>query len=177
MKKNILIFLICFVYSNFAFAQTNQVGKGSFNLVHWNVLKNMYEINGYLDDHHNETVKQLKSDASFLNPVMETFTPDSYTAVLDSNTEYYIHPNKDLIGKRLVNLNAPTALAIVNKAIKGETCSRGFYTWIDKQEKYMVVCPLIGHTKDNHKLYYAYTMYIRSMPSYYIETLKNSVQE
>lgn len=146
--------------------------KGTFNLVHWNILKQMYQLNGYVYV-HRQSLSQTITDPKFLALVSRTFTPDSYAAVFDQNAIALIHPNAEVVGKNMSTVNLD-GLRIFKKAMQHDTCVRGFYYWIDKQEKYMVICPIIGQTSDGYKLFYAYTMYTRSMPDYYIETLKNS---
>jgi len=176
MKR--ILLLICGLLAIFFISMsmaTTPESKGSFNLVHWNVMKQMYRLGQYVYYHH-ETLKALQKDPTFISIVNKPFTPDSYAAVFDQNTITRLHPDKSIIGKRMSTIDHDV-LILMNKAIKQDTCVRGFYFWIDKQEKYMVACPIIGKTKDGYKLYYAYTMYTRSIPDYYIKTLKNSVME
>lgn len=170
----LIIFFFAIIFTISCFAQKVEIGSNeSFNLVHWNVLKNMYKINGYLAL-HPMSVAEFKANKGFNAILQKTFTPDSYVVVLDQNTRYIVFPDPNLIGKTLISLHNASTLAIVKKSIDTESCTRGFYTWIDNQEKYMVVCPLIGKTTDGNKLFYVYAMYTRSMPDYYLKTLKNS---
>ena len=172
MKRNFVRF-ICSIILSLTAVVAAQNDKQSFRLVHWNVLKTMYEANSFIYNNESSIAKQI-SNTTFKTIVTKTSTPDSYTSIFDQNTTFYIHPNHTLLGIKLTSLKETDALNLVKKAINKNQCVRGFYTWIDDQEKYMVICPLIGKTKDGHKLYYAYTMYTRSMPEYYLKTLKNS---
>lgn len=172
LKSIFIVFIMSFTISVLA-KNANSVNSESFNLVHWNVLKNMYRINGYFSQ-NPMSVEELKTNKNFNTILQKTFTPDSYVVLLDQNTRYIVFPDPHLIGKTLISLNNPSTLAIVKKSIDTDSCTRGFYTWIDNKEKYMVVCPLIGKTKDGYKLYYVYAMYTRSMPDYYLKTLKSS---
>ena len=176
MKKLILVSLCGLIASLFitiSVAATPNNNQGSFNLVHWNVIKQMYRLGQYVYYHH-ETLKELQLDPKFLSIIDITFTPDSYAAVFDQNAITRIHPDNSIIGKKMSVIDKDVS-SLMEKSIKRDTCVRGFYIWIDKQEKYMVACPIIGKTKDGYKLYYGYTMYTRSIPDYYIKTLKNSV--
>lgn len=177
VKKGIVAFvgLIMCILMLSAGAENDK--ENSFNLVHWNLLKNMYKLNEYVNA-NNLTTKELIASPAFVKILTATFTPDSYGALVDKNIIPRIHPDQSLIGKKLTEVpHSAAAAKIIKAAIKSDTCKRGFYIWIDKEEKYMVVCPIIGVTKDGNKLFYAYTMYTRSMPDYYLKTLKNSVQE
>jgi|GEM_PF-5766975 len=178
MKKCFLLFscsVLFILLTTFSFAADSSFNsKDQFNLVHWNILKNTYKMNGYLYE-HQLTEDELKADANFVKIFKVTFTPDSYPAILNENAITLIHPDPSLLGKKLSTIkDTKDALRIIKKAINKDTCTRGFYIWTDKEEKYMVVCPLIGKTKDGHKIFYVYTMYSRSMPDYYIKTLKSS---
>jgi hypothetical protein len=177
MKSSIVKYLFIIVIISFtisAFAKNSEVASNeSFNLVHWNVLKNMYQINGFFSK-NPMSVQELKTNKQFNTILQKTFTPDSYVVLLDQNTRYIVFPDPHMIGKTLISLKNPSTLAIVKKSIDTDSCTRGFYTWIDNKEKYMVVCPLIGKTTDGFKLFYVYAMYTRSMPDYYLKTLKSS---
>ena len=175
MKKIIVNFCCCAFFCFAAVSSFAQNDKGSFQLVHWNILKVMYDANSFI--HANKmTAQQLVDDPVFKKITTDVYTPDSYTVILDQSTTYYAFPQNKLVGKKLSTLkDGEQALRIIQKAIDGNQCARGFYVWIDQQEKYLVACPLVGTTTDGHKLYYAYTMHTRSMPEYYVKTLKNSV--
>ena len=176
MKKIFLVLaLLVNVLVGSALAADTTGKKGAFNLVHWNILKKVYQINSYMYTHH-QSLARISSDHKFLSLLNETFTPDSYAAIFDQGTVTRIHPNKSIVGKKMSTVNQEV-LAVMQKAIQRDTCVRSFYIWIDKEEKYMVVCPLIGETSDGYKLFYAYTMYTRSIPDYYMKTLKESVLE
>ena len=185
MKKFILLTLSAIMFcmvANTVLAIESDAAKNndtkSFSLVHWNILRNIYKINGIILENakNPKTTAELITDPNFAALITKTFTPDSYTALLDQNTTALIHPNPLVIHKKISDQKSTSATQIIIDAIKKDDCTRGFYTWIDKQEKYMVACPIIGMTKNGDKLYYVYTMYTRSMPSYYIQTLKNSAK-
>jgi len=73
---------------------------------------------------------------------------------------------------------AKDTIKIMQAAIKTNSCKRGFYTlWLDKQEKYMVACPVSVLTKDGNKLLYVYTIYTRHMPDYELKALKSNAQD
>lgn len=148
-----------------------------FHLVHWNILKKMYQVNSCLMAHEKATLNDLKNDKVFMDLVTETFTPDSYVGIVDQNGVFHLHPDKSLLGKQVSNVGNKDVVNLVQTAIRKDTCTRGFYIWIDNQEKYLVASPMVGKTADGYKLYYIYTMYTRSMPEYYLRTLKESVQE
>lgn len=139
----------------------------------------MHKINEYVFNHKNLTTQQLIADPEFVKITTATFTNDSYTAIVDKDVLVYIHKDKALIGKKMGDMpEASVTIQTINNAIKSNDCKRGFYTfWKDKQEKYMVVCPLAVPTKNGEKLYYVYTMYTRSMPSYYLKSLKDANKE
>ena len=178
MKKYLTKFICGFVFALItltAVAQSNE--KGSFQLVQWNVLKAMYKINSFVNE-HKKTAQGYVADPVFKSLVVATFMPDAYNSVVDQNTTFYIHPRHELLGTKLSELkNGAEALRIVQDSITNDRCFRGFYMWIDNQEKYMVVCPLVGKTTDGYKLYVIYTVYTRSMPDYYLKSLKNAVME
>lgn len=173
--KKIIVSVICFltlgIFSTVSFAEN---AMESFEKMHLEVLKQMYHINNYLYTHH-QNAKDLAASPDFEELVLASFTPDSYNALVDENTTYYLHPNKSIIGKKLTDLKDTNAALIVLKSIKDDSCTSGFYTWIDGQKKYMIVCPLSGTTKDGHKFYYFYTVYQRSIPDSYVKVLKKSV--
>lgn len=180
MKKNILVFfcsailILLTTVSCTDKKANNNNDNNDFSLVHWNILENMYKINSFVNE-HKLTENELKTNPVFVKMLEATFTPDSYTALTNQNTVILMHPNKSLLGKKLSDVKyASPALRIINNSIKTNSCARGFYMWIDNEEKYMVVCPIIGKTKDGKKLYYSYTMYSRSMPAHYLKTLKEA---
>lgn len=176
MKK---VILTCFSFVLLALMSNSYAENNSYHLVNWNVLKNMHKINEYVFNHKDLTTKQLIADPGFVKIATATFTNDSYTAIFDKDTKAYIHKDPLLIGKKFSDIpGANVSLQVIKDAIKSNDCKRGFYTfWKDKQEKYMVVCPLAVPTKDGEKLYYVYTMYTRSIPDYYLKTLKNADKE
>ena len=180
MKKVILIICSCLVFSLFtiiSFADVVEKDKDKYtHLVHWNVLKNLYKINEYVYD-NREPLNDLVVDKNFTAIVNKTFTEGSSICVLDQDTIFRIHPAKELIGKKMSDLNTPDAIRIVNTAIENDTCARGFYKWTDKKEKYMMICPIAGTTKDGYKLYYLYMMYTSNMPGYYLKTLKKTAMD
>lgn len=178
MKKNIFaIFcsMILLLFTSFSFADTKANDGAGYYAVDWSLLLSLYKIDNYLSE-HKMTITELSSDSDFVKMISATFTPDSNTALIDQNAKYIMHPDKSLIGKRMAEISgAGQALTIANEAIKDDTCSKGFYMWIDNTEKFMVVCPLVGKTKDGSKLYYFYTMHVRSMPQGYVKALKKSL--
>ena len=176
MKKIILTWLS---FALLALMSSSYAKNNSYHLIHWNTLKNMHEINEYAFNHKDFTTKQLIADPEFIKIATATFTNDSYTAIFNKDTKAYIHKDPTLVDKKFSDISkANVSIQIIKDAIKSNDCKRGFYTfWKDGQEKYMVVCPLAVPTKDGEKLYYVYTIYTRSMPDYYIKTLKNAIKE
>lgn len=174
--KLILLFITICLIIFFIIGRRNPdtTKNNQYGLLHWNTMKIMHDLEGYIMD-NPMTLDEMKNNEKIKEIVGKKIVPDSYAALMDQNFNFIVPPLfpqpplknlNDLPGQEVVK-------SYIKKSINENEFVRGFYTWVDKELKYIIVCPLNTKTKEGIKLFYSYTVYVRSMPEYYYKTLKN----
>lgn len=181
-KYNNLIFSFILIAIFFFFASllpvyAQGVGKDTSNQdeikqeelsIKLKALQVANEIDKYLKDHPNLTLKQLQEDNDFKNIAVQKVGENGYTGVIDSQSGYfYFHPQEKLINTDSHSLKEklPDFWKIFSRTI-GEECreASGHYKWLEadskETEKYLYTACVERATADGKKLFVGATAYI-----------------
>jgi hypothetical protein len=141
-------------------------------------LQTARQINTYLSENPDLTLKDLQKDINFKNIAVQKVGENGYTFVVDMQSGYfYFHPQEKLLNTDSHDLKntLPDFWRILSQAISLE-CKEasGHYNWIEadgqETEKYLYTACVNHKTADGKDLFVGATAYIdESVASKYLE--------
>jgi len=166
MKKILLIgFLLGFVSSG--------LFCSNLNMIHWGIVRVAFEASQYLQNNKVSKMEVLRKDKQFRKICLRKIGEYGYSALLDSEGNFLIHPDKQIEGKNVFKLKDQTANEIIKKSLPNKF-TRGFYKWYSG-EKYMCIVPITSKMIQNKKLLLAYSVETKYMDSSYKMNLEESI--
>lgn len=131
--------------------------------LHFYANKTAHKIDRLLSN-LNLSRDEITKNKDIIKTIQDQNIKKSYGIIVDENKNFIYHKIKKLINTNMNDLhNQTVGISYFDNAIKNDEPTFGLFNWIDGEEKYVIVIPLLTKTRDGLSLFYAHTIYIKDI--------------